>query len=175
MFCASRHAYLTCIHTTYQIINYKQQIYLLNDKEDNNLDMELKDLVPSILNISNLIHQHLQISKDNQLQKLISLLSIPSIQNFLPHLIRDPSSLDPSFKISKKTAPSQIVVGIGTVRRNGANYLEETLSSIFDNANNEEISQILVIVMIAETNNHTVKNISIEIEKKFKEHIKSKT
>ena len=115
---------------------------LFNVKEDNSLEIELKDLVPSILNISKLVHQHLQISKSNHIQKLISLLSVPSIQNFLPHLIRDPSSLEPSFKISKKTTPSQIVIGIGTVRRNGVNYLEDTLTSIFENANTEEISQI---------------------------------
>ena len=160
--------------TLYFLNNIRDsRMTLVDETKDNNFDIELKDLVPSILNISNLVHQHLQISKDNHLQKLISLLSIPSIQNFLPHLIRDPSSLEPSFKISKKTIPSQIVVGIGTVRRNGANYLEDTLSSIFENANTEEISQILVIVMIAETNNQTVKNISIEIEKKFKEQIQS--
>merc|ERR1712062_10627 len=117
--------------------------------------------------------QHLQDSKQNHIQKLLSLLSVPSIQNFLPHLIGNPSSLEPSLKISKKAFPSPIVIGIGTVRRNGANYLEQTLSSIFNNSDNEEINQILVIVMIAEPSKEIVKNISDILKNKFPTQIES--
>ena len=133
----------------------------------------LEYLEQSIFNMSRMVQHHLQDFKQNHIQKLLSLLSVPSIQNFLPHLIGNPSSLEPSFKISKKAFPSPIVIGIGTVRRNGANYLEQTLNSIFNKTNNEEITQILVIVMIAETSKEIVKNISDILKNKFPIQIES--
>ena len=64
----------------------------------------LEYLEQSIFNMSRMVQQHLQDSKQNHIQKLLSLLSVPSIQNFLPHLIGNPLSLEPSFKISKTRA-----------------------------------------------------------------------
>ena len=168
-------AFFTTI--TLYFLNKSQPLrsQLLNLKENKGciLNQVVEEFLPSILNISRSVQQQLENTQQNHIQKLISLFSVPSIQNFLPHLITDPLSLEPSLKITTKSAPSPIVIGIGTVRRNGAHYLEETLESIFSNTNNEEISEILVIVMIADIDNQYVKNISDGIQNQFSAQIQS--
>lgn len=77
-------------------------------------------------------------------------LSLPSILDVLPHVVKDPASLQPAFKWSKGRTQVPMVMGIPTVKRQSQSYLEPTLKSIFEHINQEEAKDVLVILMIAE-------------------------
>ena len=64
-----------------------------------------------------------------------------------------------------------MVLGIPTVKRESQRYLEATLRSIFDNLNNDESQQILVIIMIAKTSLKYVQTIVDEIQNLFSSQI----
>lgn len=99
-------------------------------------------------------------------------LSLPSIQDVLPHVVRDPTSLQPAFKWSKGKTQVPMVMGIPTVKRQSQSYLESTLKSVFDHMDEDESKDVLVILMIAEPyDNEYVKTTSEAIGKVFKKQL----
>ena len=99
-------------------------------------------------------------------------LSLPSIHDSLPHIVRDPSSLQPSFKWSKGRTQVPMVMGVPTVKRQSQSYLEPTLKSIFEHIDADEAKEVLVILMIAEPNDaEYVKNTAESIGKVFKKQL----
>ena len=99
-------------------------------------------------------------------------LSLPSIQDTLPHIVKDPTSLQPAFKWSKGKTEVPMVMGIPTVKRQSQSYLELTLRSVFEHISEEEAKDVLIILMIAEPNDDEyVKHTANAMAKSFAKQI----
>lgn len=80
----------------------------------------------------------------------VTNVKLPSVYNFLPHLLNDPNSLRPGFILSKGRTDANIVLGIPTVKREVQSYLLATLKNLLERSNPQEITEIVIVVMIAE-------------------------
>jgi alpha-1,3-mannosylglycoprotein beta-1,4-N-acetylglucosaminyltransferase A/B len=80
----------------------------------------------------------------------ITNIKLPSIYNFLPHLLNDPNSLRPAFIHSKGRSGVSIVLGIPTVKRAVQSYLMSTLKNLLSRMNSIETADTLIVVFIAE-------------------------
>lgn len=93
---------------------------------------------------------------------------------YLLHIFNDPNSLQPALKWSKRKTQPEIVLGIPTVKRSNESYLGQTLKSIFDNIDDNDDNDVLVILMIAEPNDFDyVKNTSDRIGLEFRKQLDS--
>ena len=83
----------------------------------------------------------------------ISNVKLPSVYNFLSHLLSDPNSLKPAFIHSKGRSGVSFVLGIPTVKRQVQTYLIATLRNLLDRMNSTETAEVLIVVFVAEVNN----------------------
>lgn len=98
---------------------------------------------------------------------------LPSVYNFLPHLLDDPNSLKPAYQLAKGP-PRQgvsIVLGIPTVKRDKQSYLLSTMNSLITRMSEEERNDTVMIVFIAETDPEYVSLVSKQIEVRFSSFI----
>ena len=86
----------------------------------------------------------------NNIMSNITKDNFPSVNDFLPQLLSDPSSLIPRYMKSKGRSDVSIVLGIPTVKREKQSYLISTLRNLVDSVNSTEISDTLIVVLIAE-------------------------
>ena len=77
-------------------------------------------------------------------------VKLPSVYSFLPHLLSDVNSLRPIYIKSKGRSGVSMVLGIPTVKRDVQNYLMTTLKNLIDRMSPLEISDTLIVVLIAE-------------------------
>ena len=101
--------------------------------------------------------------------RLPASMHLPSVYNFLPHLLDDPNSLKPVFHIARGP-PRQgvsIVLGIPTVKRDKQSYLLSTMNSLITRMSDEERNDTLIVVFIAETDPEWVSLVSKQIEVRF--------
>lgn len=136
------------------------------------------------LNFSNIDQEDLKVLLHrldlNNLSSIAQTLSydviFPQISQLLPHLKNNSVSLQliqPKFKLSKNRF-SSIVIGIPTIRREKTSYLLETLKSLFDSMNDLEKLDILVVIIIAEIEDHSFVQNTIElINKAYKYELKT--
>ncbi|KAK2170426.1 hypothetical protein LSH36_3g29011 [Paralvinella palmiformis] len=102
-------------------------------------------------------------------------LSVPGMFNYLPHLIRKPGGLKPSFKISRGRVGVTMVLGIPTIKRDRESYLRQTLDSLINNLDESEKEDCVIIVFVAEQRYNMfgyVCNI-YHLHARFKEHMES--
>lgn len=107
--------------------------------------------------------------------RLPASMHLPSVYNFLPHLLDDPNSLKPAYQLSKGP-PRQgvsIVLGIPTVKRDKQSYLMSTMNSLITRMNEEERNETLLIIFIAETDPEWVSLVSKQIEVRFSTFIEN--
>lgn len=83
----------------------------------------------------------------------VSNVKLPSVNNFLPHLLNDPNSLRPAFIHSKNRFGVSVVLGIPTVKREVQSYLLATLKNLLDKMNDSEAADTMIIVLVAEVKN----------------------
>ena len=83
----------------------------------------------------------------------VTSVKLPSVYNFLPHLLNDPNSLRPAFIHSKGRYGVSMVLGIPTVRREVQSYLMATLKNLLDRMSPSETADTLILVFIAEVIN----------------------
>ncbi|CAM1322182.1 MGAT4B (predicted) [Pycnogonum litorale] len=98
-------------------------------------------------------------------------LVLPSIYQFLPHLLRTPHSLQPAFKLAKGRNSVSMVLGIPTVKRDVQSYLFSTLENLISNMSPAERLDTVIIVFIAEVDPDYVKSQIETVKIKFKEHV----
>lgn len=89
-----------------------------------------------------------------------SLLQVPSLTSFLPHLLNYESKggdpLKPAFRRVSSALPSErssqatIVFGIPTVKRPVESYLLPTIANLIENMSPDEMKVTVIVVMIAE-------------------------
>lgn len=98
-------------------------------------------------------------------------LSLPSIVDTLPHL-GHVTDVQPAYKLSQGRGPVSITLGIPTVKRQSQSYLEQTLKSIFDNMDEDEAKDTLVVLMVAEPfDKEHVKKVAELISSSFREQL----
>ena len=98
-------------------------------------------------------------------------IDLPSAIKFLPHLEGKYSVVQPKFKQSKNRFAT-IAIGVPTIKREKTSYLLETLKSLFDAMNELEKTEVLVVVMIAEMEDGSfVQNTVENINKAFKDEL----
>ncbi|XP_011494868.1 PREDICTED: alpha-1,3-mannosyl-glycoprotein 4-beta-N-acetylglucosaminyltransferase B [Ceratosolen solmsi marchali] len=99
----------------------------------------------------------------------ITNIKLPSIYNFLPHLLNNPNSLHPAFIHSKGRSGVSIVLGIPTVKREIQSYLIATLRNLLSRMNPLETADTLIVVFIAEIDIEYVTYVAKQIELQFPE------
>ncbi|XP_033631482.1 alpha-1,3-mannosyl-glycoprotein 4-beta-N-acetylglucosaminyltransferase B-like [Asterias rubens] len=92
---------------------------------------------------------------------------LPTILQYMPHLIGKPDSLEPALHLSKGTAQVSIVIGVPTIKRDVESYIMETLSSLVAGLSTEEKLECLIVVFIAEVDLEYVKKEADRIQANF--------
>lgn len=100
-------------------------------------------------------------------------LHLPSIYNYLPHLLRSPGSTSPAFKLSKSRHSVSLVLGVPTVRRQVQSYLMTTLANLITSMTPLEMKECVIVVFVAEWDIDYVHQVAAQIERKFPEHLES--
>ncbi|CAB0029938.1 unnamed protein product [Trichogramma brassicae] len=80
----------------------------------------------------------------------VTNVKLPSVYNFLPHLLNDINSLKPSYVKSKGRTGVSMVLGIPTVKREVQSYLLATLKNLLERMSQKETDDTLIVVLIAE-------------------------
>lgn len=101
------------------------------------------------------------------------LLRLPSAYHFLPHLLKNPSSLRPALCLSRGRSGVSVVLGIPTVKREVQSYLLATLQNIIDSMTKEEQDDTLIIVLIADTDEEYVMQVASELKEHFAADLES--
>ena len=116
----------------------------------------------SLIDKSTVIHNGSSNSTSHQLHgsSLGSLLQVPSLTSFLPHLLnyeaRGEDPLKPAFRRVSSSLPldrpsqATIVFGIPTVKRPVESYLLPTIANLIENMSPEEMKVTVIVIMIAE-------------------------
>lgn len=100
-------------------------------------------------------------------------IRLPSVYNFLPHLLDDPTSLRPAYLLSKGRSYVSMVLGIPTVKRDKQSYLMDTLQNLLEAISEDEAMDTIIVVFVAETDLEYVLEIAKEIELRYPNHIDS--
>ena len=94
-------------------------------------------------------------------------LSLPSIFNYLPHLLNYKDALTPVSRISQDRKGVTLAFGIPTVRREKNSYLPQTLQSLISGLSRREKKDVLIIVYIGEQNEESIQEIMSLIRDRF--------
>uniref|UniRef100_A0A182WM84 Alpha-1,3-mannosyl-glycoprotein 4-beta-N-acetylglucosaminyltransferase A n=1 Tax=Anopheles minimus TaxID=112268 RepID=A0A182WM84_9DIPT len=105
--------------------------------------------------------------------RLAESLKLPTAFHFLPHLLDDSASLQPSYIESKKRQGVSIVLGIPTVKRDKQSYLVETIDNLIANMDEEEQNDTMIVVYVGETDLDYVKLVAHQIRTRFASYIES--
>ena len=92
---------------------------------------------------------------DNNVYSLTNGFHLPSSFSYLKHLQNKHDMLSPSFRrqttnINFLRTNVSFIIGIPTVKRDKQSYLIETIKSLIDNLNNDDIERLLIVIFIAE-------------------------
>ncbi|XP_039300540.1 alpha-1,3-mannosyl-glycoprotein 4-beta-N-acetylglucosaminyltransferase B-like [Nilaparvata lugens] len=101
------------------------------------------------------------------------MMRLPSGYDFLPHLLLSPSSINPSFILSKGRTGVSVAFGIPTVKREDQIYVLATLQNLLDGMSQVEKDNTIIIVLIAETNEDYILQITNSIQHDFQPHLDS--
>jgi hypothetical protein len=75
----------------------------------------------------------------------------PHVFETLPHLKNNIKNyFKPKYVVTQYRHNVSIVIGVSTMKRQNATYLDKMLDSLFDSMTNDERSQVLVVLLIAE-------------------------
>ena len=98
-------------------------------------------------------------------------LSLPSIYNYLPHLLGHKDALKPLVYhrplVNTERRTVSLSFGIPTVRRTKQSYLLKTLQSMLDGLSAEERTDVLIIIYVGERNSEYVQEIYASIKQRF--------
>lgn len=124
--------------------------------------LKLKSLIDKSTVIVNGSSSNSSTSSHVQLHgsPLGSLLQVPSLTSFLPHLLNYESKgedpLKPAFRRVSSALPPErssqatIVFGIPTVKRPVESYLLPTIANLIENMSPDEMKVTVIVIMIAE-------------------------
>ena len=105
--------------------------------------------------------------------------NLPPSFSYLSHLNGKHDMLFPSFRRQSNKSiflrsNVSFVIGIPTVKRDKQSYLIETIKSLIDNLNSDEIDRLLIVIFIAEPNNSEyVRTTAHELEQLYDKQIEN--
>lgn len=103
-----------------------------------------------------------------------SQLVVPSIYNYMSHLLGSKNSLVPAYQVSKGRHGVSLAFGVPTIKRTKASYVTNTLQSLLQGTSKEEKTDCVIIVFIAEIEDtNFVKSLLKELKDRFDEYIRS--
>ncbi|KAK1175489.1 alpha-1,3-mannosyl-glycoprotein 4-beta-N-acetylglucosaminyltransferase B-like [Acipenser oxyrinchus oxyrinchus] len=98
---------------------------------------------------------------------------LSNIYYYLPHLTQSEDSLRPNVAIGQERTNVSLVLGIPTVKRVKQNYLMDTLNSLVYELSQEERSDCLIIIFVAEADVQYVNSLAADIKKGFPSEVQS--
>lgn len=117
---------------------------------------------------------HIMKERGKNFSEQLGSLHLPSIFTYLPHLTGHPDSLKPVFKLSQNRYGASIVMGIPTIRREGADYLVQTVTSLIEGMSTEEQKMCLIIVFVAEPwDKNYAEEVGKHLNSQFQTHFES--
>ncbi|XP_035793734.1 alpha-1,3-mannosyl-glycoprotein 4-beta-N-acetylglucosaminyltransferase B-like isoform X2 [Anopheles albimanus] len=105
--------------------------------------------------------------------RLMESLKLPTAFHFLPHLLDDSASLQPSYIESKKRQGVSMVLGIPTVKRDKQSYIVETIDNLISNMDEDEQNDTMIVVYVGEPDLTYVKGVAQRIRLRFGSFIDS--
>ncbi|KAJ7376863.1 hypothetical protein OS493_032011 [Desmophyllum pertusum] len=102
-----------------------------------------------------------------------NILRLPSIYNFMPHLMDSPGSLKPALHVSRDRQGVSLVFGIPTIKREKTSYLLDTLASLLDGMAQEDKDDCVIVIFIGETNIEFSRAVADDVQKRFPSDINS--
>ncbi|CAF3917457.1 unnamed protein product [Rotaria sordida] len=116
---------------------------------------------------------------DNIIDSIKNVFHLPPSFNYLKHLNNKHDMLSPSFH--RQTTNGKylrqnisFIIGIPTVKRDKQSYLIETIKSLIDNLNNDDIEHLLIVIFIAEPFDiEYVRTTAHQIEKLYNKYIEN--
>lgn len=132
--------------------------YLTSQEEVNMLSRQLSQL----LDMSHMLPD-IQFLINNGTSNNTSI-KLPSIYNFLPHLLDDINSLRPAFFQGKGKVGASVVLGVPTVKRQVQSYLLATLKNLVDSMSEAEAAETIIVVLVAEIDLDYVTYVAKQIE-----------
>lgn len=99
---------------------------------------------------------------DNQ-----NVLQLPSIYNFMPHLMDSPGSLKPALHVSKDRQGVSLIFGIPTIKRERTSYLLDTLASLLDAMSQEDKDDCVIVIFVGETDIEFSKDVANGVQQRF--------
>ncbi|GFN83978.1 hypothetical protein PoB_001048400 [Plakobranchus ocellatus] len=106
-------------------------------------------------------------SIDSANKQNLNILSGP--YTYLTYLAGRPDLLTPRVHITRGRTGVSLVIGISSIRRDGASYLHETLKSLFDNMDENDKRDTLVVLSLAEIED------DLKVQEDFVQTIKNST
>lgn len=116
---------------------------------------------------------------ENTIDLLKNGFQLPPSFSYLAHLHGKHDMLSPSFR--RQTNKSNFlrnnvtyIIGIPTVKRDKQSYLIETIKSLIDNLNPDDIDRLLIVIFIAEPfDSEYVRTTSHELEHLYRKYIEN--
>ncbi|PFX20788.1 Alpha-1,3-mannosyl-glycoprotein 4-beta-N-acetylglucosaminyltransferase B [Stylophora pistillata] len=97
-----------------------------------------------------------------------NVLQLPSIYNFMPHLMDSPGSLKPALHVSKDRQGVSLVFGIPTIKRERTSYLLDTLVSLLDAMSQEDKDDCVIVIFIGETDIGFSKDVANGVKQRWR-------
>lgn len=116
---------------------------------------------------------------DNNVYSLTNGFHLPPTFSYLKHLQNKHDMLSPSFRrqtTNKNYLRTNVsfIIGIPTVKRDKQSYLIETIKSLIDNLNNDDIERLLIVIFIAEPFDlEYVRTTAHQLEKLYDKYIEN--
>ena len=116
---------------------------------------------------------------DNSVDSLKNGFHLPPSFSYLKHLYGKHDMLSPSFRrqttnINSLRSNITFVIGIPTVKRDKQSYLIETIKSLIDNLNNDDLERLLIVIFIAEPFDiEYVRTTAHQLEKLYDKYIEN--
>jgi alpha-1,3-mannosylglycoprotein beta-1,4-N-acetylglucosaminyltransferase A/B len=116
---------------------------------------------------------------ENTVDSLKNGFHLPPSFSYLKHLEGKHDMLSPSFRRQTTNTNDlrtnvSFIIGIPTVKRDKQSYLIETVKSLIDNLNNDDIERLLIVIFIAEPFDiEYVRTTAHQLEKLYDKHIEN--
>ncbi|CAB3980784.1 alpha-1,3-mannosyl-glyco 4-beta-N-acetylglucosaminyltransferase A-like [Paramuricea clavata] len=103
-----------------------------------------------------------------------SQLTLPSIYNYMSHLLGSKNSLVPAFQLSAGRHAVSLIFGVPTIKRGKASYVLNTIQSLIQGTSAEEKNDCIIVVFIAEIEDKIfVKSLIEDLKERFDKEIRS--
>ena len=138
-------------------------------------DMSNQSL-PSASSNSNVIDESIN---EKTVDSLKNGFHLPLGFSYLRHLSGKHDMLTPAFRrqtsnLNLLRSNVSFIIGVPTVKRDKQSYLVETIKSLIDNINADDIERLLIVIFIAEPFDiEYVRNTAHDLEKLYDKHIES--